>query len=117
MTLLGDPTLCPKVPPAVADLGIAVDHSDIVLTWNSSGTKAVDHYMIYRNTDPGFEPTAGDSLGWTAGNDFVDVGAAQTVGTNYFYVVKSVDGAGHKSRPSNRIGEFDIELLNAPLSK
>jgi len=114
MTLLGDPTLCPRVPPALTDLEIHVDHSDIVLTWNSSSTKAVARYVIYRNTNPDFEPTGGDSLGWTGGNDFVDVGAAKVVGTNYCYVVKSVDGAGHKSGPSNRVGELDVELINAP---
>jgi hypothetical protein len=117
MTLLGDPTLCPRVPPLVTDLEIDLAENDIVLTWHTSGTKAIDHYVIYRSTDPGFEPGHSDSIGQTAGNTYVDPGAAKDAAQNYYYSVRSVDGAGHKSASSNRVGEYDVDLINAPPSK
>ena len=67
--------------------------------------------MIYRSTSPG---SSGDSLAGTTDTTYLDMGAAGTVGTNYFYTVKAVDEAGHKSNESNRVGEFDIGLTNEP---
>lgn len=117
MTLLGDPTLIPKYVPPVTDLQVDVANSDIVLTWTSPDAASTDHFVIYRNTDPDFTPASGDSLGATPGTSFVDAGAAKVVGTNYFYVVKAVDAEGYESASSKRVGEFDLELINAPTAK
>jgi hypothetical protein len=97
----------PDVPPAVTDLGCQLSHSDIVLSWSHPGALSIDHYVIYRNVDSEFDPQAADSVGSTGENVYVDPGAAKTVGTNYFYVIKAVSAGGQKSESSNRTGEFD----------
>jgi hypothetical protein len=97
----------PDAPPAVTDLQSQVAISDVVLTWTQPEALSIDHYVIYRNSDPEFEPVSGDSIGSTGDTTYTDVGAAKVVGTDYFYVIKSVGGTGQKSEPSNCVGEFD----------
>ena len=75
--------------------------------------QGVDYYIVFRDTTPAFTPTSGDSIGEATGSDFLDVGAAGTVGTNYYYAVQAVDKAGNKSGYSNQVGEFDKLLGNA----
>jgi fibronectin type 3 domain-containing protein len=69
----------------------------------------VTRYVVYRSTDPA---TNGDSLAGTADTSYLDVGAAGTVGTDYFYVVKAVDATNKESMPSNKVGEFDRATIN-----
>jgi len=97
----------PDVPPPVSDLAGQVCGSDVILTWTHPAALSIDHYVIYRNVDPEFAPQAIDSIGATGDTVFTDAGAAKTVGTNYFYVIKSVSSSGQKSDSSNRVGEFD----------
>jgi hypothetical protein len=68
--------------------------------------------VVYRSGDPNFDPAPGDSIAAVAETTYVDLGAAGTVGTNYFYVVRAVDEVGNKSTNSLIIGEFD-QLLSA----
>jgi len=103
-------------PEAIDDLSIALDNGDkstsgdILLRWTEpSDDIGVDRYVIYRSTDP---TTIGDSLAGTADTSYIDAGAAGTVGTNYFYVIKAADAAGNKSEESNKVGEFDQDLSN-----
>ena len=105
----------PDAPPAaVADLASQKADDDIALTWSpvTSDTLGhqltVDRYVIYRNSDPSTEPA--DSIGCTAGTEFSDAGAAGSIATNYYYVIKAVSDAKGKSVASNRVGEFDIGL-------
>jgi hypothetical protein len=70
----------------------------------------VDRYVIYREDDPAVEPA--DSIGFTAGTAYTDPGAAGATGTNYTYIVRAASDAKGKSAPSNRVGEFDIDLGN-----
>jgi len=100
--------------PSVRDLEIDVAYSDITLSWTAPVGVPIDHHVVYRNTTPDFVPASGDSIGSTAGTSYVDVGAAKLVSTNYFYVVGAVNTAGYRYKHSNRVGEFDIDLLNAP---
>jgi hypothetical protein len=67
-------------------------------------------YVVYRNTSPG---SSGDSLAGTTDTTFLDVGAAGDLDTNYFYTIKAVDGVGQEWEGYNRVGEFDILLLNS----
>lgn len=71
----------------------------------------VIRYVVYRNTSPS---STSDSLAETADTTFLDVGAAGDLDTNYFYTVKAVDNAGQKWEGYNRVGEFDILMLNEP---
>jgi len=108
----------PEAPPAaVDDLASFTSAGDIVLTWSpvtqdtSGNPLTVDRYVIYRDDDPAAEPA--DSIGYTAGSEYNDPGAAGSAGDNYIYVVRAVSDAKGKSAPSNRVGEFDRLLSNA----
>lgn len=101
----------PIPPSAIGDLAINLSKSDIVLGWSHSADNiAIDHYIVYRSTQPYFEPTAGDSLGGTKNNTYIDPGAAGTVDTNYFYVVKATDPRRNLAEGSNQVGEYDTGL-------
>jgi hypothetical protein len=103
----------PVAPSAIGDLTATLSVSDIVLEWSHAADNvAIDHYVVYRGTDPGFAPTSGDSVYGTKGTSYLDPGAAGTVGTNYFYVVKAADPSRNKAEDSNRAGEFDSQILN-----
>jgi C1A family cysteine protease len=108
---------CQSGPAAIDDLetvlaGITESPSgNICLSWSQpSSSVGVDHYVIYRATDP---DATMDSLDVTTDTSYTDVGVAGNVGTDYFYTVKSVDVLGQKSPASNVVGEFDIELPNS----
>jgi hypothetical protein len=104
------------VPPNdVTDLMAQKSKNHIGLTWTPSFDmcSGVDHYIIFRNTTPGFTPQASDSIGSSTEASYVDSNAAGTVGTNYYYFIQAVDGAGNKSGFSNHVGEFDKTLNNS----
>jgi hypothetical protein len=105
-------------PDAISDLSIALENGaksssgDMRLAWSEPyDNVGVVRYVIYRDTTVG---SSGDSLNETGDTTYLDVGAAGTVGTNYFYTVKAVDAAGNKSGESNKVGEFDRDLIAAP---
>ncbi len=107
----------PDAPPAaVDDLASHAAGGDIVLTWSpvSQDTAGhpltVDRYVVYRDDDPAAEPA--DSIGHTAGTEYIDAGAAGSTGTNYYYIIRAASDAKGKSAPSNRVGEFDRSLEN-----
>jgi hypothetical protein len=101
----------PIPPSAIGDLAINLSKNDIVLGWSHSADNiAIDYYIVYRATQPYFEPTAGDSIAGSKGNWYTDPGAAGTVGTNYFYVVTAIDPRGNLAEDSNQVGEFDTGL-------
>jgi hypothetical protein len=105
----------PVAPAAIGDMTVTLSIDDIVLQWSHAGDNvAIDHYVVYRNTDPGFEPAGGDSISGTKGTSYQDSDAAGTVGTNYFYVIKAVDPSGNKAEDSNRVGEFDVDVESGP---
>jgi hypothetical protein len=105
----------PVAPSAISDLTANLKVSDIVLEWSHAGDNvAIDRYIVYRNTDPDFTPGGGDIIHETEGISYEDAGAAKTVGTNYFYVVKAADPSGNLAEESNRAGEFDIDVQNSP---
>ena len=43
---------------------------------------------------------------------YLNPGAAGTVGTNYFYVIKATDPSRNLAGDSNRVGEFDSQMTN-----
>jgi hypothetical protein len=102
---------CASGPPeAIGDLAAHLVKDDISLHWTEPYSEGgVSHYVIYRSTDAAAE---GDSLGGTGGSSYLDAGAAGNAGANHFYTVRAVDSGGLKSEHSNRVGEFDRELLD-----
>jgi hypothetical protein len=102
-------------PSAIGDLTATLSVNDIVLEWSHAGDNvAIDHYKVYKDTDPDFTPDAGNKVHETEGTTYEDAGAAGTVGTNYFYLVKAADPSGNLAEDSNRAGEFDIDLQSGP---
>jgi subtilisin-like proprotein convertase family protein len=99
-------------PGAVDDLTAHLSADALVLVWSGvSDDMGVSHYVIYRNSDPAFEPQASDSIGWTDSTSFIDEnGPVDNSGINAYYLIRAVDLSGNKSSPSNRVGEFDRDL-------
>jgi hypothetical protein len=111
-------------PAAITDLTITINAGTIDLSWSaitvdSSGfTTTIDHYVIYRGTKAYFTPTSLDSIAGvspiTLNFNDNNLGGADVVGdtlTNYFYTVEAVDQYGNRAKPSNRVGEYDYQLV------
>jgi len=108
----------PRPAPApVSDLSIALDRDRLVLEWSpvtvDTGGQAlsVDRYRVFRDTVAFFGPghTPFDS---TESAGYVDIsGAAGSTEHQYYYAVTAVSGR-KESKFSNRVGEFDRELLS-----
>jgi len=104
------------VPLAVNDLKAVLSGNDMFLLWSPPpGPMTIDHYVIYRDTVPGFDSGGGDSIGVTADTFYVDpgIGAIGDPRLNCYYLVQAVDVLGKKSDDSNRAGEFDKDLPNS----
>jgi hypothetical protein len=105
----------PESPPILRAVAV---HSDIALSWSavtqdtSGNPETMSHYVVYRSTDPSVIP--GDSIAGTTDTAYVDVGAAGSTATNYFYVVRAKDSAGNESKNSGQVGEFDRDLVTSP---
>jgi len=117
----------PAPPEAVDDLMASISGESILLTWSAvtgdtSGKEtSVEGYVIYRGTMAYFLSTPSDSIGYTDSITLSfadsDIGGADVVGdvdTNYYYVVKAVDIYGNHSDVSNRVGEYDYEIVVTP---
>ncbi|MCK4272939.1 immune inhibitor A, partial [bacterium] len=108
------------VPPEpVADLTATLTGS-IHLSWSpvtvdtAGGPETVDYYIIHRDTAHDFAASPANSLDVAADTAYVDATAGDgNPLVNHFYLVRAVDGGGNKSDDSNRVGEFDAELINA----
>jgi len=104
-------------PEAAGDLTADMSAGDIALSWSpvtvdtAGSPESVSHYVVYRSADPSSD---GDSIAGPTGAFYVDAGAAGDTLTNYFYLIRAVDGSGNRSEPSNRVGEFDAVLRTSP---
>ncbi|MCK4597440.1 FG-GAP repeat protein, partial [bacterium] len=102
-------------PEAVDDLaatlasGAKSSTGNLYLAWTEPYSEAsISYYVVYRNTLPS---GSGDSLASTGDTQYTDTGAVGDTSTNYYYTIKVVDTLGRKSAPSNKVGEFDIQLI------
>jgi len=104
------------VPPAVTDLATILSGADLFLFWTPVEHGAgIDHYVVYRDSVPGFDSASGDSIGVTADTFYVDpsAGGIGDPELSLYYLVRAVDPTGKKSDDSNCAGEFDRTLGNA----
>ncbi|MCK4371908.1 MAG: hypothetical protein KAW61_02125, partial [candidate division Zixibacteria bacterium] len=111
-------------PVAVGDLTIQIIGDAIQLGWSAISldtdgfATTVDRYVISRGTRAYFTPGPADSIGATDNLTTIftdsDLGGANVVGdtlNQYFYVVEVVDIFGNRSAVSNRVGEYDYQLV------
>jgi immune inhibitor A len=108
-------------PAAIADLTATLAGSFIHLAWSAVTEDTtgipivVNHYVVYRSSNPGFSPVASDSIDHTVGLFYDDsTPALKDTGLNHYYVVKAVDDQDRHAADSNTVGEFDIEAITAP---
>jgi hypothetical protein len=112
-------------PLAVSDLSVQIVGDDIQLDWSavaqdtSGFAITVDRYVVYRGMSAYFSPTPADSIGVTDDVTFTftdsNIGGADVVGdtaNQYFYTVQVIDIYGNRSAPSNRVGEYDYQLIS-----
>jgi hypothetical protein len=100
-------------------VGASIQLNWSAITTDTSGAPTtLDHYVIYRGTRAYFTPTSFDSIGFAIPSavQFTDnnIGGANVVGdldTNYYYCVVAVDVAGSRSVLSNRVGEYDYQIV------
>jgi predicted secreted hydrolase len=96
-------------PEPIDDLAIYLSDEDIHLLWTEPyDDGGVIRYVVYRSTTP---EGSYDSLAHTTATSYLDAGVTGDSGANHFYTVKAVDGAGQKSGASNKVGEFDRDLV------
>jgi len=108
------------VPPAaITDLSATLAEDAIHLSWSAVTTDieetpiAVDHYIIYRGTDPAFSPGPADSIGSAAATFYGDpTPALGDTAVHHFYIVRAALSGGMKADDSNAAGEFDRHLIN-----
>ncbi len=103
------------IPDAVT-LSIAKSGNSALLSWQNTDSY-VDHYEVWRSTDPNFtiggigsSPyiTVTASVGTLA---FTDDGVIADSTTNYYYAVRAVNDFGLLAPISNRVGEFAISIV------
>jgi hypothetical protein len=82
---------------------------DVYLDWASVGL--ADYYEVYRDTTIFFSSESVVLLDTTSASEYLDAGVVGDTGTNYYYLLKTVDGKGFKSLDSNMVGIFDRFLL------
>ncbi|MCK4607393.1 MAG: hypothetical protein KAU35_08875, partial [candidate division Zixibacteria bacterium] len=110
-------------PVAVADLSVQILGDAIDLAWSAAlfdtagFATTIDYYVISRGTQAYFNPGPADSIGMTtvitnfADNDIDGANVVGDTSVHYFYVVQAVDVYGNRSAPSNRVGEYDYQLV------
>jgi len=111
-------------PEAITDLDIAINGGSIDLNWSeiiydTDGILTqMAGYIVYRGTSAYFTPQPSDSIGTTDAATFFftdnNLNGADVVGdisSQYFYTVVAFDIYGNRSASSNRVGEFDYEII------
>ncbi|MDD3732293.1 MAG: Ig-like domain-containing protein, partial [candidate division Zixibacteria bacterium] len=111
-------------PVAVSDLTIQIVSDAIQLSWSAVTTDmagyaaTIDRYVIYRGTSAYFDPAPTDSIGTTDELTLSftdnDIGGVNVVGdtlVQYFYTIVAVDIYGNRSGNSNRVGEYDYQII------
>jgi len=100
-------TLPAQALTPITDLSINSEGGNSLrLSWSASDNAV--SYNIYRGTTPFFSPDT--PIDNTVDLTYVDNNVTGDPNTNYFYIVTAINAAG-ESESSNRIGEFDYELI------
>jgi hypothetical protein len=111
-------------PAAITDLAIGINGDAIDLSWSAvtldtdGFATTISGYIVYRGASAYFTPGPTDSIGFTDDLTLTftdaDIFGANVVGdtlNNYFYTVVAVDVFDNRSAASNRVGEFDYQIV------
>jgi hypothetical protein len=114
-------------PQAVTNFTIQRVSDELHFTWSpvtldiTGLPTTIDRYVVYRGTSAYFTPSVINEIGTTtaATTTFTDnnIGGANVVGDTliqYFYVLQAVDAWENVSALSNRVGEYDYQILVTP---
>ncbi|MCX6836154.1 MAG: tandem-95 repeat protein, partial [candidate division Zixibacteria bacterium] len=114
-------------PQAVSNFAIQRAGDELRFTWSAvtldiTGLPTtIDRYVIHRGTSAYFTPSLANEIGTTnaATTTFTDnnIGGANVVGdtlNQYFYVLQAFDAWGNSSALSNRVGEYDYQIITTP---
>jgi hypothetical protein len=120
MTLVGDPTLRPALPPdietplPISDLVITATSDSVYLEWSPTTDNLwVDHYIIYGFNKAFHEVKEIDSLGVAISPGYAEaIPAGDSTGA--YYLVRARDGAGNLADDSNRVGLFTFQAGAVP---
>ncbi len=97
---------------AQGDSSIGKEDANVHVSWGEAAG-AVNGYEIHRSAnDPYFIPqstTLHDQVASDQTN-YTDVGAIGSVLDNYVYVIRAL-GCGDSHSDSNRVGEFDFNIV------
>lgn len=99
-------SVCPTVE-FVAGPTITTDGSTVTLSWTAAS--GATSYNIYRDTTPFFAPTTSYRSTTSTTWDDPEANAIGDPATNYYYIVKPVNGCGESST-LYRLGAFDFGL-------
>jgi len=109
----------PDPPAPVEDLMAVLVENAIYLAWtavteDTAGLPiTVNHYTVYRHSDPGFMPQTSDSIAGRVENFYIDSSSAVgDTAVHHYYLVRAVDVDGRRSADSRRVGEFDRSMRN-----
>jgi len=81
----------------------------LVLDWPPSPLYCA--YEVYRSDAPYFEPSPATMMTGQNPPPFIDVNGLGVVGTNQFYIVRSLRCDGLPASDSPPIGEFDFGIV------
>ena len=102
-----DPNAQPVSQPPAPAPGIALDGSDVVLSWDGAPGLS---YRIYRGDQPDFTPPIQFFYTGTPQTTWRDPGVAASPGA-FYYEVRSQNAASDISGPSKTLGVFTYELV------
>jgi len=99
-------------PRRINDLASAHAGDDLVLNWTVGVT--ADFTSAYQGVDdPCFTPLPGSEVSGLTGGSLTVPGILGDPGTHHFFLVRGVNESG-EGPPSNRVGEFEFEMLIPP---
>ena len=98
-------------PPSALAISI-VNENQARLDWTASTTPDT-MYNVYRDTTPFFTPAPENRIAVSVSEPtYIDTASGiGNISANYFYLVTATYGA-NESEPSNRVGEFDFQLVH-----
>jgi parallel beta-helix repeat protein len=110
-------------PPKAPDSLRALSLNDVtVLSWKPNTESDLSHYLVYRDTMPGFEPDTFKIVGNIARDSSVFRDYDFIRGNTYYYQVSACDLTGHESEYSDglevmatSVGEYTEEETGPPM--